>query len=119
MIAPKNKNDTWEKVISRYLTACGLFVRWDGHAKRFFGVAGHKIVRMNPYAQPENIWLKMPYTLKTYEKQRNDKDQAPIIIVANRKYGDSVEDSIVVTRLGTFAPMLKAFVDSDPERNKE
>lgn len=102
----------WNRTLERYFVACGLPIRWDGVAQRFQGIAGHALSRINPYKE-DAIWAKMPMYLKRREQ---DEQKQAIVIVANRKYGDSVDDSIVVLRLGTFAPMLKAFYEADKER---
>lgn len=112
MKAPRAASKGWEKVLERYLIAHGLPIRWDGLRKRFFGIAGHSISRINPYDE-DAIWATMPMYLKRYEK--NTEKQA-IVVVTNRRYGDSVDDSMVVLRLGTFAPMLKALYEADKER---
>jgi hypothetical protein len=56
----------------------------------------------------------MPEYMRKYERLADGKQV--IIFATNRGYGDSVDDSLVVLRMGTFAPMLKAFVDQDKER---
>lgn len=59
----------------------------------------------------------MPEYVKKYEsKDRNSEGKQVVILATNRQYGDSVEDTLVVMRLGAFAPMLKAFIQQDTER---
>ena len=55
----------------------------------------------------------MPEYVKRYEQKSGNK---VIVFVTNRRFGDSVDDSMVVMRMGTFAPMIKAFIDADRER---
>jgi hypothetical protein len=59
----------------------------------------------------------MPEYVKRYElPERNREGKQVVIFATNRQYGDSVEDTLVVMRLGTFAPMLKALIAQDKER---
>lgn len=100
----------WESTLSRYFAANSIPLKWDGVAKRFVGVAGHVIARINPKSEA-NAWARMPERFKFYENDRN-----LIVFVTNRQYGDSVDDNFVIMRLGTFIPMMKALVESDRER---
>lgn len=59
------------------------------------------------------MWSRMPDYIRKYETA--DGKQV-VIIATNRGYGDSVDDSMVVMRLGTFIPMLKALIETDRER---
>ena len=43
-------------------------------------------------------------------RERNPSGDPVIVFVTNKRYGDSIDDSMVVLRLGAFIPMLKAFV---------
>ena len=65
------------------------------------------------------MWKLMPQHLRKYETERGKNGKKAIIVVTNKKYGDSVDDEIVILRLGTFMPMLKEFIYSDLERNTE
>ena len=102
----------WERTLTRYFAAHGVPLSWDGWHKRFVGVAGHAFSRMNPRSE-EGVWTRMPEYVKKYEKLT---DKQVVVFVTNRQYGDSVDDSLVVMRMGTFTPMLKALVDGDRER---
>lgn len=107
---------SWERTIARYFNAHGLPIKWEYVARRFQGIKGFSIVRLNPSVE-ESVWASIPKRLKSYESaDRNANRESVIIVVTNRKYGDSVDDSIVVMRLGTFIPMLKALVHNDRER---
>ncbi len=113
MKAPKEA--AWENVLTRYFAAVGIPLRWRYHARRFLGIAGHEFARINPKSVSEaGVWSRMPDYINKYEKLSGGKQV--VIFVTNREYGDSVDDSLVVLRLGAFAPMLKAMVDTDKER---
>jgi hypothetical protein len=101
----------WERTLSRYFLANGIPLDWDGHRKRFLGVAGHTVARINPRVEAQ-VWAKLPERLYRYEKEGGNA----IVLVTNRQYGDSVDDSFAVMRIGTFIPMMKALVESDRER---
>lgn len=112
MKALRSSSNGWERLLERYFVSYGLPLRWNGVHKRFTGIARHTVSRINPY-DPDTIWARMPMYLKRYEQHT---EKQAIVVVTNRRYGDSVDDSIVVLRLGTFAPMLKAFYEADKER---
>lgn len=105
----------WEHTLTRYFAAHGLPLRWSYPRRRFLGIAGHMFARLNPYKE-DKMWELMPQHLKQYEQDRNPDGKQVVIFATNRRYGDSVDDTIVVLRLGTFMPMLKALIDSDKER---
>lgn len=115
MKSPKEGNERWERTISRYFAAYSLKLQWSYPQRRFVGIAGHLFARLNPHNEVK-MWELMPQTLRKYEKERNPDSKQVVIFVTNRRYGDSVDDSIVVMRLGTFLPMVKALVESDRER---
>lgn len=115
MKSPKEGNNRWERTLSRYFAAHSLDLRWDYPKRRFTGIAGHLFARLNPH-QEETTWQLMPQYVRKYETERNPDGKQVVIFVTNRKYGDSVDDSLVVMRVGTFIPMLKALVNSDKER---
>lgn len=102
----------WERTLSRYFAAHGVDLRWSYPARRFLGVAGHTFARLNPKKE-DKMWSRMPDYIRKYETA--DGKQV-VIIATNRGYGDSVDDSMVVMRLGTFIPMLKALIETDRER---
>lgn len=107
------KEGSWESVLTRFFAVHGLRVRWSYPHRRFIGIAGHAFARLNPYNE-DKMWELMPQHLKQYEARSEGKQV--VIFATNRRYGDSVDDTIVVMRLGTFMPMLKALVNSDPGR---
>lgn len=114
MRSVKEGGGTWERTLGRYFAALGIPLRWNPVKKRFTGVAGHEFARMNPKSKDgANVWQRMPEYVKRYE-QKSGKQV--VIFVTNRQYGDSVDDSLVVLRVGTFIPMLKALVETDMER---
>jgi len=104
----------WERLIARYFSAEALPLTWDGAKRRYTGIAGHEIARVNS-SDPANLgtWKKLPERFK-YVEDRTDK--RVILIVNNARFGDGVEDSLVVMRLGTLTPLLKALVNNDKER---
>lgn len=114
MKAPEEKTDRWERTLSRYFSANGLPLQWNYKARRFLGIARHTFARINPRQEHHtvNAWVKMPDRLRRFESDGNNA----VILVTNKRYGDDVEDSIVVMRLGTFMPMLKAMYNNDKER---
>ena len=116
MKAPKEIHDRWERTIGRYFAAAGIPVKWDGLKHRFVGVHRHSLARINPSAKTEtreNQWKLMPQRISDLEKRGSEN---VIMLVTSQRYGDEVEDSFVVMRLGTFTPIFKAFIDSDRER---
>jgi hypothetical protein len=116
MKAAREAASGWERVLTRYFAASGIPLRWDYETRRFHGVAGHVFARLNP-AKEEAVWANIPKYVRKYESSDHNSDGKPaIIFVTNRTYGDSVEDSLVVMRLGTFANIFKPFVHSDKER---
>lgn len=109
----------WERTLARYFAANGLPLRWDGVAKRFRGISGHMFGRLNPDKE-ERVWPRMPKYMHDIESQSSNPDgRAAILFITNKKYGDSVDDSMVVMRLGTLIPMLKSLYYSDRERYEE
>lgn len=103
---------SWERALSRYLHAQSLPFKWDAVAKRFTGLHGHMIARINPYSE-EEAWKQMPKRIRGYEsRDRNPERRKVIVFVTNSKYGDSIDDTLVVMRVGTLIPMLKAYNDT-------
>lgn len=115
MRAPKEGKERWERTLTRYFAAYSVPLRWSYPARRFQGVAGHLFARLNPQNE-DKMWQLMPQTIRKYENERNPNGKQVVIFATNRRYGDSIDDSLVVMRMGTFIPMLKALVDSDKER---
>ena len=116
MKASREAASGWERVLTRYFAALGIPLRWDYGTRRFTGVSGHLFARLNP-AKEDAMWANIPKYVRKYESSEHNGSSVPVVIfVTNRTYGDSVDDSLVVMRLGTFAPMFKSFVDSDKER---
>lgn len=101
----------WEKTLNRYFAANGVPLTWAPVAKRFTGIYGHTFARLNPRRE-ESAWARMPERFSP----REEESKGLVMFVTNKVYGDTVEDSFVVLRLGTFTPMLKAFIDMDKER---
>jgi len=101
----------WDATLTRYFAAHGLPLRWDGVHKRFKGIAGHVFARKNPKLE-DRVWARMPEYVKRYGGTNDNV----IVFVTNKEYGDSVDDTYVVMRMGTFIPMMKALLDSDRER---
>jgi hypothetical protein len=112
MKAPVKTGDDgrWERTIARYLTANKIPIRWKGGM--FQGIAQHTIRRIAPMRRGTDETLaRMP----AYFRQRRDEPNL-IVLVTNRMYGDDIEDSLVVMRLGTLTPMFATFVNNDRER---
>jgi len=103
----------WERMLTRYFAAEGLPLKWQPKHRLFTGIAGHLVKRISAKAHDANPWPLMPQYIRKFEY---DTRARVIVIVNNKRYGDSVEDSLVVMRLGTFTPMLKAMYLSDKER---
>ena len=116
MKAPRGSGNTgvWERTIGRYLTANRIPLAWAGHLTGFVGVSGYTFRRIVPKraatVQAET-WKGMP----AYFREHRD-DHNLIVIVTNKQYGDDLEDSLVVMRLGTFTPMFATHINSDKER---
>lgn len=112
---PVKEGPAWERLLTRYFAAVGIPLKWVYQQRRFIGVAGHEFARLNPKAgKDEAVWTLMPQYVRKYEKLADGKQV--VLFVTNKQYGDSVDDSLVVLRMGAFIPMLKALVDSDNER---
>lgn len=100
---------TWERALARYFTIHSIPLKWDGVAKRFLGIRGLMISRINPQVE-ESAWAEMPKRIRAYEaKDRNPDRLNAIVLVTNKRYGDSIDDTMVVMRLGTLLPMLKSY----------
>lgn len=100
----------WERKLTRYLHAHSLPLQWNYSTRRFSGLPGFSIARINPLVE-DNAWASMPKRVLSYEsRERNPSGDPVIVFVTNKRYGDSIDDSMVVLRLGAFIPMLKAFV---------
>lgn len=111
------KEPTWERLISRFLTAHGIpgfrFLPVD---KRFTGVRGFAFVRCTPKIEVGG-WKNMPYYFKRFESERQNGNPHPVVMFITSKHnGPNVDDTFVMMRLETYAPMLKALVESDPSR---
>lgn len=116
MKAPKEVTHRWERTLARYFSAAGVPVKWDSLKHRFVGIRRHSIARINPSQKTEtreNQWKYMPTRIGDLERRGSEN---VIMLVTSQRYGDEVEDSFVVMRLGTFTPIFKAFIDSDRER---
>jgi hypothetical protein len=102
----------WEKSLSRYFHAHSLAIAWDGAAKRFKGLRGHMIARVNPKLESD-AWQQMPKRIRDYEAKDRNPDRLKVIVIAtNKRYGDSIDDTLAVMRLGTLMPILKAYQES-------
>ena len=114
MKAPYNRSNRWENTLTRYFAAIGIPIRWDWIQKEFLGLHGFTIKRINPRTDNAegNQWRLMPQNLRKAEME----GKRVVILVTSKRYGDDVEDTIVVMRLGTASPMLKALIDNDKER---
>ena len=108
MRAPKEADNGWEKALTRFFAAHSLPLQWNYRTRRFTGIAGHLFARMNPSLESK-MWCNMPRWVREYETDSANPDGKGVVIFAtNRRYGDSIDESLVVMRLGTFIPMLKA-----------
>lgn len=106
----------WEKTLERYFNAHSLPFRWNGLAKRFTGLRGHMIARVNPKVE-EACWEQMPKRIRDYESKERNPDRLNVIVLAtNKRYGDSIDDTLAVMRLGTLLPLLQQYTKSI-ERN--
>lgn len=117
MRAPRLTGDDgrWERTIARYMTTFGLPMKWNYKQRKFTGLHGFTFKRVAPMrarTDESQSWVNIPRTFKELEAQHRNL----IVVVTNRHYGDSIEDSLVVTRLGTFMPLLQALVENDRER---
>jgi len=115
-IPKKTDTYTWEKLVARFMVACGVpGFSFDGAKRRFIGVKGFSFVRVTP--KTEGGWATVPWAFNRYETIRTLGNPHPtIMFLTSRTHGDNIEDSYVLMRLETFAPMLKQYVESDPQR---
>lgn len=118
MKSPKLTGDDgrWERTIARYMASYGLPIKWNYRDRKFTGLRLFTIKRVAPMRariDESQSWTNMPRTIKQLE----DRGHSNLIVIAtNRHYGDSIEDSLVITRLGTFMPLMQALVENDRER---
>lgn len=117
MKAPQGEsgdNGKWERTLARFFTANRIPLTWGGAVKGFTGISGYTIRRIAPMRSryySTASWKEMP----AYFRERQHLPNM-IVVVTNRKYGDDIEDSLVVMRLGTFAPIFATHINSDRER---
>lgn len=106
----------WEKAICAYMASSGVpAFRFDGMRHRFTGIKGFSFVRIMPHS--EGGWAKVPLNFRRYETERNQGSPHPVVMFAtSRHYGTEVEDTFVITRLGTFAQLMATAVAADPGR---
>jgi hypothetical protein len=106
-------NGRWERTLARYFTANRIPVTWEGVSKTFTGLHGYTIRRSVPMRarlDPGEALNAIPRFF------RQHKETNLIVIVTNRRYGDDLEDSLVVMRLDTFTSMFATHINSDRER---
>lgn len=104
---------SWERTLARYFTANKVPLTWDGASHTFKGLAGYTIRRSAPMRariDPGQALTALPRFFRSHQ------DDGLIVVVTNRKYGEDLEDSLVVTRLGTFGPIFASHINSDRER---
>lgn len=118
MKSVRERSGAWERLICRYFSTYMIPLRWSYPERRFRGIAGLKIVRINPRTGSDTKWSLMPQNLKKYEGERGNGNPC-VILVTNKQYGDSVDDTIAVMKLSTLMPILKDWYQFDVERNKE
>lgn len=116
MKAPTRSGDNgaWERALARFLTVSRIPVVWKGDVQRFTGIVSYTFARIAPMRarlNPDESLTKLPKFFKQREHLPN-----LIVFVTNRKYGDDLEDSLVVMRLGTFAPIFATHINNDRER---
>lgn len=106
----------WERTVARCMNSFGIPVKWDYRSRSFVGLRGITLKRIAPMRSrldDTQSLTALPRTIKALEERGH---QTPVIVVTNRHYGDSVEDSLVVMRLGSFLPMFMRYINSDRER---
>lgn len=108
----------WERLIVRYFATYTIPLKWSYQDRRFLGIAGLKIVRINPRSGADTKWALIPQHLKKHEGERGNGNPC-VILVTNKQYGDSVDDTIAVMKLSTLMPILKVWYQFDVERNSE
>ncbi len=112
--APTQTGDRgiWERALARFMTVNRVPVTWKG--SKFNGISGYTLARIAPMRarlHPDESLSKLPLFFRLRQHEQN-----LIVFVTNRKYGDDLEDSLVVMRLGTFMPMFATHINSDKER---
>ncbi len=116
MKSPKKSGDNgrWERTLARFFTANRIPLRWDGVAKRFVGISSYTFARIAPMrarVNPDEALSNLPRYFREHQHDGN-----LIVVVTNLKYGDDLEDSLVVMKLGTFAPIFTSHINTDRER---
>lgn len=116
MKVPIRSGDTgvWERMIARYLTASKVPVVWNGSRRAFEGLHGFTIKRIAPMRARYDTSQSMRGLPEVFRANKEVPNY--VVIVTNAHYGDNLEDSLVVLRLGDFTPMLAAFINNDRER---
>lgn len=116
MKAPRQSGDkgAWERTISRYLTANKVPVLWDYTQRKFTGIHGYTLKRIAPMRARYDTSQSLSGLPEFFRDHAGEPNL--VVIVTNRKYGDDLEDSLVVMRLGTFGPMFATHITSDRER---
>jgi len=106
----------WENLIVKYLTSVGVpGFSYNGKDKRFHGIKGFSFVRIAPKA--DGGWANVPYQFHRYETERANGNPHPVIMfLTGRNNGSEVNNTYVLTRLETFAPMLKTMIEAEPTR---
>lgn len=115
MKVPRRSGDTgaWERMIARFLTANKVPVEWSGAVRRFIGLHGYTIRRIAPMRARYDTSQAL-HGLPVLFRASDDPNL--IVIVTNAHYGDNLEDSLVVLRLGTFTPIFATHINNDRER---
>ena len=106
----------WEEMIQRYIVSAGIpGFRWNGSTRRFTGIKGLQFARAMP--RNEGGWAHTPEFFRRYERDRNDGSGFPFVMfLTSKDNGPNIEDTFVLTRLDTFATLLKNAVHADPAR---
>jgi hypothetical protein len=109
---PRADKGVWERAISRYLHGNRIPLTWKGG--QFVGLHRYTFRRIVPKRANQDPSQSLSQ-LPRYFKERAD-EQNLIVFITNPQYGDSLEDSLVAMRLGTFGPIFETHINNNRER---
>jgi hypothetical protein len=113
--ARTNVKHAWERTICRYLSGYNIPLSFLSPMQGFRGIYGFTFRRIVPKRRGDDPgairWERIPKFMRDHNDEPN-----LILFVTNPTYCDSIEDVIVVMRLGTFGPLFASHINTDRER---
>lgn len=109
--------DNWERIIAKYMIGAGIpGFRWDEVRKRFLGLKGLRFARYSTHVK--GGWTLVQQEWRKYEGERKNPGESGelVMFITNKRAMPFVSDVFVLTKLDTFADLLVAAANADPER---